>query len=238
VLALLDVDGTLLLGAPWAHTIALVEAMGDVFGVSAEPADIRAVRPAGRTDREIARLVLRARGVDDATVDAGLAEWAARAAVIHARIAPDHPDPAVAPGAPEALARLSAAGLTAGLLTGNLEPIAWAKMARAGLAPLLARGQGAFGSDHEDREALVAIARRRAALGERDLVVVVGDTPRDIACARAGGARSVAVATGPHPAAALGAADVVVPDLAAAAEAVLALGAAYGGESAAATRRS
>ncbi len=74
-------------------------------------------------------------------------------------------------------------------------------MARAGLGRHFARGQGAFGSDHESRDALVPIAARRA--GGVTAVVVVGDTPRDIACARAGGARCVAVTTGAFDAAAL-----------------------------------
>ena len=79
---------------------------------------------------------------------------------------------------------------------------------------------GAYGSDHRDRTCLVPIVRQRLrtqlgqALAEADLVVV-GDTPRDIACARAGGARVVAVATGDFSRAELEAhdPDVVFDDL-------------------------
>jgi phosphoglycolate phosphatase len=89
-------------------------------------------------------------------------------------------------------------------------------MARAGLGAFFPDGLGAFGSDHEDRSALPAIARRRAAhlAGEehwpRDATVVVGDTPRDIACARADGVRVVAITTGPFGPEHLDTADAIV----------------------------
>jgi phosphoglycolate phosphatase-like HAD superfamily hydrolase len=62
---------------------------------------------------------------------------------------------------------------------------------------------GAYGSDDADRTRLPPVAARRAAalvgrVFEGPEVVIVGDTPRDIACARAFGATSVAVATGRH----------------------------------------
>ncbi len=103
------------------------------------------------------------------------------------------------------------------LVTGNLEPVARLKLARAGLDRFFAGGQGAFGSDAEDRTELPAIARRRAgalnggAPYPRERTVVIGDTPRDIACARADGVRCVAVATGPFTADALTGADAVLP---------------------------
>jgi phosphoglycolate phosphatase-like HAD superfamily hydrolase len=107
-------------------------------------------------------------------------------------------------------------GHVLGLVTGNLEPVARLKLARAGIGDLFRRGLGGFGSDHEDRSELPAIARRRAGRlagnGEwpRAATVVVGDTPRDIACARADGVGVVAIATGPFAADRLGAADAVV----------------------------
>ena len=88
-------------------------------------------------------------------------------------------------------------------MTGNLEPVARLKLTRAGIGRHFASGQGGFGSDSEDRSDLPPIARARAAAwngGEpwpRERTVVVGDTPRDIACARADGVHVVAVPTGP-----------------------------------------
>jgi phosphoglycolate phosphatase-like HAD superfamily hydrolase len=219
VLALLDIDGTLLHGAPRAHTEAVALALADVYGVPAAPHDIAAVVPAGRTDLEIARLVLAGHGVPHERITAGLDAFASRAAAVYPALDADLPGPVVAPGAGAALARMRGAGASLALLTGNLEPIARAKMARAGLAGWFPDGQGAFGSDHERRDALVPIAVGRAAPdgAPRPDAVVVGDTPRDIACARAGGARCIAVATGVHLPEELAAADAVVHDLGAAA---------------------
>ncbi len=75
------------------------------------------------------------------------------------------------------------------LVTGNFEPVARLKLARAGIGRYFPSGQGGFGSDSEDRAALPAIARRRAGPTgipyPRERTIVIGDTPRDIACARA-----------------------------------------------------
>jgi phosphoglycolate phosphatase-like HAD superfamily hydrolase len=103
-----------------------------------------------------------------------------------------------------------------GLVTGNYAAIARLKLRRAGIGHWFDAAIGAFGSDAEDRAELPAIARRRA--GEpgapypRERTIVIGDTPRDIACAHADGARSVAVATGPFGVDELRAADAVARD--------------------------
>jgi phosphoglycolate phosphatase len=79
---------------------------------------------------------------------------------------------------------------------------------------------GSYGSDSEVREDLPAVAMRRAARNwgtvfHPSSVVVVGDTPRDVACGKHGGTRTVAVATGKFSAESLEAvgADSVLPDL-------------------------
>lgn len=211
MLILFDIDGTLLLGTPRSHTEALAAAMADVWGHEVTAADVVAIRPAGRTDQEIARRVLRARGVPDDEVSSRMGRWMARAAALYPAIDAGAPGPRVAPGAARALARLAGGPASLALLTGNLEPIARAKMARAGLDAWFGAGRGAFGSDHESREELVPIAVGREP--EPRAAVVVGDTPRDIACARAAGARCVAVTTGAYGPVALAAADVVVGGL-------------------------
>ena len=98
----------------------------------------------------------------------------------------------VLPGVRELLDWLSARDdVMLGLLTGNYEAgrAAEAREGRASAATSRP-AQGAFGSDAEDRAALPAIARRRAgAVGKpypRALTIVIGDTPRDIACAQRG----------------------------------------------------
>ncbi len=90
-------------------------------------------------------------------------------------------------------------GIVQTVLTGNIEPTARMKLDAVGLDSYLDLDIGAYGSDHEDRTELVPIARQKAASQyDVDEIVVVGDTPRDIACARAGGARVVCVATGSY----------------------------------------
>ncbi len=94
----------------------------------------------------------------------------------------------------------SAPGFAVGLGTGNIERGAQIKLARVGLARRFAFG--GFGSDAEDRAELIGIgAERGAARLNRPVgdcrIVVIGDTPKDIAAAKAIGAESFAVATGP-----------------------------------------
>jgi len=122
----------------------------------------------------------------------------------------------VLPGVPEALARFQELGVCQTVLTGNLESIARLKLACAGLDTYVDFELGAYGSDHRDRDCLVPIVRQRLRhAGEAANIVVIGDTPRDIACARAGGARVLAVATGKFPREELAAhhPDAVLDDL-------------------------
>ena len=108
----------------------------------------------------------------------------------------------VCPGVREALGGLDAVGaVSQSVLTGNIAPNALVKLAAFDLDGFLDLDAGAFGSDHANRRALVPIAlRRQRELRGRSLdasqVWVVGDTPNDLACARAGGARCLLVATG------------------------------------------
>lgn len=222
MLVLFDIDGTLLHGRPEAHTHAMVAAMAQVWGVPAVPDDVWQVDPAGRTDREIARMVLRAHGVDDHAIDQGTPEWMDLAARLHESQAPLHAAPVAAADADAVTGRLADEGAEVALLTGNLQPIGRAKVGAAGLGHRFGPG-GGFGSDAEARADLVGIARQRAANHHADGdVVVVGDTPRDIAAARTAGVRVVAVATGAFGPDALADADAVVADLTAAMHVLLA----------------
>ena len=207
MLALFDIDGTLLLKATKAHAEAVIEALRDVYGVY-NPSKVEA---AGRTDYEIARAVCLLDGVTAERFDKGRDDFRVACVEAYCRLCPDDLSEFVAPGVPELLEALKARdGMRLALLTGNLEPIAWLKISRAGLGHFFERGQGGFGSDHEDRTELPAIARKRAGNYPRAKTVIIGDTPRDIACARADGVRCVAVATGPFKAEELAKADVVV----------------------------
>ncbi|RDI74005.1 putative phosphatase [Gaiella occulta] len=102
-------------------------------------------------------------------------------------------------GVERTLERLVAGGFLLGLTTGNVEAAAFAKLQRGGLQRFFCFG--GYGSDSPDRGELTRIAIRRAEgiLGmEIDTcrVLVVGDTPKDVAAAKAAHATSVAVASG------------------------------------------
>ena len=211
---LFDIDGTLLQshGVGRASvTAALGDLVGDVF-------DFSDITFSGKTDPQIFREVLEAAG--RCGLDVGGATPEAFSDLYHremsARLPAAHVE--ALPGAVDLVRQLAADGADVGLLTGNLEPIAYAKIGRIGLSAA-ELPFGAFGSDHADRNALPAIGAARAAerlgraVAPSDLVII-GDTPRDIACARAGGAVSVAVATGRYDADQLGEADVVLGSLA------------------------
>ena len=119
------------------------------------------------------------------------------------------------PGVPELLEALAARPdeFRLSLVTGNLEPIARLKLAAGRDRPTTSSpARAASAPTTIDRAELPAIARARAGDWPRERTVVIGDTPRDIACARADGVRVAAVATGPFAIEALADADAVVDD--------------------------
>ena len=213
-LLLFDVDGTLVWRATDAHARALHEALHEVHGVDATRLDA-GISFAGRTDGEIARAYLLAAGVSAARIDERVADVRAACCERYAALCPPDLSEFVLPGVVELLSWLSglASSPRLALLTGNFEPVARLKLARAGIGWFFAAGQGAFGSDDEDRAALPAIARRRAGSPGRPFLrertIIIGDTPRDIACARADGVRCFAVASGASPADELTGADAL-----------------------------
>ncbi len=214
LLLLFDIDGTLLRRASLEHAAAIHEAMHAVYGVQTAGTRVEA---AGRTDLEIARATLLALGVSARRIDDRLDDLRAAACEAYGHHVPEDLSATVSPGMVDALEDLAARdGVRLALVTGNLEPIARMKLAAAGIGRYFPAGQGGFGSDSEDRSELPAVARARAgAPGHshpRERTVVIGDTPRDIACARADGVRVVAVATGPYRVEELAGADAVAPD--------------------------
>lgn len=198
-LLLFDIDGTLINAHGVGHR-ALVHAMTTVFGTCG---DHEAYDWRGKTDRQIVRDILRQAGIAAAELDARLDEcFEVYRGKLEAQLADGHPV-TVLPGIRGLLDRLSRRGdCLVGLLTGNVEPGAWTKLAPTGLSPHFR--VGAFGTDDLDRRRLPVIARRRAEqIIGREIpwseVWVIGDTPLDVDCARANGAVAVAVATGFHP---------------------------------------
>lgn len=219
MLLLFDIDGTLMRGASRAHATALCQALKNVHGVDVEDMRLRG-SAAGRTDGEIARMYLLEAGVSAERIDARAAQVREQCCRLYASLCPADLSGLVVKGIPKLLESLHAReDVRLSLVTGNFEPIARMKLKAAGIGQWFARGQGGFGSDSDDRAVLPPIARRRA--GEaaglatswpREQTLVIGDTPRDIACAHADNLRCVAVTTGMYSAAELSGADVVVGD--------------------------
>jgi phosphoglycolate phosphatase-like HAD superfamily hydrolase len=215
LLLLWDIDGTLLQRASLEHAQAMRRALVDVHG-SLE-LNGRQVEAAGRTDAAIARDLLIAAGHASSVIDARADDVIATTCALYDELCPADLSPRVAPGVPDALTLLGSRPdeYRFSLVTGNFERIARLKLARAGIGDWFPDGQGAFGSDAEDRARLPPLARQRAGGWPRERTVVIGDTPRDIACARADGLRVVAVATGPFSVVELADADAVVDTAAA-----------------------
>jgi phosphoglycolate phosphatase-like HAD superfamily hydrolase len=218
-LVLWDIDGTLVQAGEVGRDI-FTEAFQAVVGRAPDEVAARALVMAGRTDPEIALEFLTAHEIAEgarhlpAFSEALVTALAAKAALIRER-------GRALPGAREALAALGRTeGVVQSLLTGNLQPNALLKLASFGLDGYLDFEVGGFGSDHHHRPSLVEVARAKAEakygtgfVGRA--TVLVGDTPLDVAAGRAGGARVVAVATGPFRADELRTteADAVLEDL-------------------------
>jgi phosphoglycolate phosphatase len=198
-LVLWDVDGTLVHGGE-AATRAFDVAVERVIG---RPAGDHGVRMSGKTDPQIALEILAFAQIAEVEAQEHLPlvlehlEQELAAAVQHLQ---EHGR--VMPGVVELLPRLHVASdVVSSVLTGNIEANGRLKVAAFGLDRWLDLDVGAYGSDDHDRNNLVPIAldkltQRRATSVRATDVWVVGDTPRDLECARAGGARCLLVGTG------------------------------------------
>ena len=196
-LILFDIDGTLL-HSQGAGRRAMEAALLEAFGTTGSPD----YRYDGKTDRQIVRDLMRGAGFDDAAIDARMPDLlTAYVAGLQREIASPHTRVEALVGVMQLLdALVHRAHCVVGLLTGNLEPGAQQKLTAAGIG-FERFALGAYGSDHEVRAELPAIAQRRAQerlgvrVSGRDMIIV-GDTPADIQCGRPVGARAIAVATG------------------------------------------
>lgn len=196
-LILFDIDGTLL-HSHGAGRRAMEGALLATFGTKGSPV----YRYDGKTDRQIVRDLMRGEGFDDEEIDARMSQvMESYVAGLEREIEAPHTRVEVLTGVLQLLdALVYRSHCVIGLLTGNLEPGAQHKLNAAGIG-FERFTVGAFGSDHEVRSELPAIAQQRARerLGlevDGRSVVIVGDTPSDILCGRPIGARAIAVATG------------------------------------------
>jgi phosphoglycolate phosphatase-like HAD superfamily hydrolase len=177
---------------------SMESALNSVFGTPGK----KDYRYDGKTDKQIVREVMSDEGHDDDAIDAQMDAVMERyVGGLDERIGSGRYTVRTLPGIPELLDALEKKeDVILGLLTGNILEGAKRKLAAAGVD--FARFRiNAFGSDHEHRPMLPAIAQQRAkqSLGldlSGDRIYVIGDTPADIACGRELGARAIAVATG------------------------------------------
>lgn len=196
-LVLFDIDGTIL----WTDGVgrrAIHAALVEIFGGTGP----ESYWFDGKTDRQIVRDLMRLEGHADDHIDARMDDLLDRyVTYLEQELSRPEHRPRLYDGVERLIDALDARDdVVLGLLTGNLERGARVKLAAVGIDPNRFT-INAFGSDSEHRPELPAIAQRRARerLGldlPGDAVVVIGDTPADVACGRAIGARAIAVATG------------------------------------------
>lgn len=188
-----DVDGTLI-DTGGAGRRSVERAFVRRYG---RPDAVARIVFGGMTDRAICRQGLDAIGqeVTEEAIDALILVYLA---ALQEELCAAH-QARVLDGIEAALDAAVAAGCAVGLGTGNVEPGARLKLGRVGIAERFAFG--GFGSDSEVRHELLRVGAERGAraLGEELAgcrVLVIGDTPKDVAAAHAMGAECLAVATG------------------------------------------
>lgn len=196
-LVLFDIDGTLL-NSGGVGRASMQLALTEIFGSPGSPS----YRYDGKTDKQIVRDTMRLEGHSDEHIDSRMTVLIDRYLDgLKEGIESRRFDVRPLPGVIEILDALEERDdVVLGLLTGNVELGARAKLSAAGIDPDRFR-VNAFGSDHEHRPQLPAIAQRRfgetlglEVAGEK--VIVIGDTPADIECGRELGARAIGVASG------------------------------------------
>ncbi len=195
-LALFDIDGTLLREGV-APKLAFARALRETYDTTGP---IGQFRFAGMTDPQCVAEIMRMAGVPDDVIRERRVACLDRYVTHLISEMKNHDGAELFPGVKELLTRLTARDdVLVGLLTGNVQRGAMLKLGRFKLGGFFRFG--AFGDEHEDRGELARIALTKA---ERIVgrpvgggeATVIGDTPRDVACARAIGARAVIVATG------------------------------------------
>lgn len=195
-ICLFDIDGTLI-ASGGAGKAALEAALAEEFGVRLLT---DAVKFSGRTDRAIIRDLLQMHGLDESppTLQQLLTGYLRRLPDCLAK----H-NGRILPGIDLLLRHLQKRDdVLLGLLTGNVRDGARLKLGHYGLFDYFAFG--GFGDAHYERdevarEAFAAVCQHCKTAVARENIWVIGDTPLDVQCARAIGARVAAVTTGWHP---------------------------------------
>lgn len=192
---LFDIDWTLLEGGNMASMSAYDYAIRSVYGIKGS---VQEIVIHGMVDTQILVEILRLHNVSEKTAKRKMKR--AVQAMEEYYLSHENEGKCIPmPGAYDILSALKKQEVTLGLLTGNIEPIAWKKVARAGLKDFF--DFGAFGNLAYKRVDLIGIAQQRAKeqcnldLPLADFIII-GDSPLDIACAKAGGIQVIGVGAG------------------------------------------
>lgn len=192
-LVLFDIDKTLLKSAK-GHHLSFSEAFKKVYGIET---DIDIIEHDGMTDQQIITEVLKKNGVDEQTIKSKMPECIAVMVDYFNQVVKDEAI-IVLDGVPELLEELKKNNILVGLLTGNLESIARAKLTKVGLNDYFKLG--GFGSDDINRANLVKIAIDRAKenFTFNGKVFLVGDALKDMEAGKQVGVKNIGVATGKY----------------------------------------
>ncbi len=192
-LILFDIDGTLV-STGGAGTRAMNLAFHDLFGIRDA---FENIPMAGKTDIQIMKEGLKNHGFPymDGNVGKMTDQY-----LVYLQREIHNPRRFLMPGIRESLELFTEKEMALGLLTGNLEKGASIKLNSFGIGGYFL--DGAFGSDDEDRDKLLPVAiekfrKKGLAFSPQDCIVI-GDTPRDVQCAKVHNAYAIAVATGPY----------------------------------------
>jgi phosphoglycolate phosphatase-like HAD superfamily hydrolase len=192
ILMLFDIDGTLVQGAK-SHYQAYIEAVKKFYGMEDY---VHSVNAAGKSDKLILHEILTLGGLSTEEIQKDFQNCLDYMTDYYLKNV-QYENIHVMDGTVELLEELQRKNVLLGLVTGNLEPIAHAKLGRAGLNGYFSFG--GFGSDNADRSLMVkkALNIAKNQLGfNGDKIFVIGDTPRDVEAAQAYDLKTIAVATG------------------------------------------
>jgi len=189
---LFDIDGTVLNCRDSVHFDAFHQAFRDVMGVAAS---LDGLFLHGNTDLGILRAALEREGIPDTLIESRMSHIVERmcSEVLRNR---EQMHPELCPSICDLISYLAARGKLLAVASGNLEPIGWAKLQKAGI-----RQSFSFGSFAWPRESRAEIFKHgvswaRERLGQSANVCVIGDTPADVDAARAAGINIIVLATG------------------------------------------
>ena len=192
-LASFDIDNTLVQSSA-GHVESLILAIKDTYGLATS---INVINHHGMTDQEIIIRILEKYDADDKIVRSKLKKCIDQMQLQYAQIVQSE-NIVILEGVFNLLTKLDQKGFLLGLVTGNLEKIARAKLKKIGINDFFKFG--GFGADHISRTELVKIAIRRAGnqfdLDDNNQIFHFGDAPQDMRAAREAGVTPIGVTTG------------------------------------------